>query len=1027
MIIGWINVNTANAQTRTVKGMVVDDSTFAPVEGATISLAGTPQMTTSNASGQFVLTLTGSGREVEFTHVSYESGKMIVPDTDTMRILMTKLSSGMDEIVVVGYGTQRRNEITGSVATIKGSEIQDIPATNIAAALRGRIAGLGVSAVSGRPGAGISLNVRNSAISDAARGLGATTEPLYVVDNIIVTKAVFDALDPSMVEDISILKDAAAAVYGASGAKGVILITTKRGKAGPPQLSYNGYMGISDATRKPKSLSAYEHAKLLNDGFRLANRPPGDFFSDADLEYLKNVNYPDWFDQVWQPSLTQRHNLGVTGGSDRMTFALGGAYQNENGNFADMKADRYTFRGSVTAKLISGFRMEVNFNVDNGQTYSANGMDERGGVASLWQTPKWVPYSIDGKWVNFGGHPQAQIESGQYKDERRRGYNINASLVYQPEQGFLKGLTARFQASQMGSNSKNDEFRPRYSTYNFHRIGNNAQLFSDSLIAEVIQNQGNNSRLMYSMNEARSYQLTGSLQYARKFGQHSLNIVAAAEQRAGKNSGMGTYWMNQQIPNFDFYWAFDQTPITNNPTIGESFKRSFIGRFSYNFAGKYMLDGVARMDASSNFAANNIWGVFPTIGAGWIVSSEPFFKNNVSFINYLKLRINYGTAGEDRIDSRLWQERFRINPGSYLYGDLAPGLRPVIIPNPDITWEKKRTVNGGVEMAFLKNRLNLGVDVFQSKSYDAYDKGNDQNFPMYAGFQAPVLNYQVRYNWGTEVSIGYNAPIGKEGRVTVSTNFGFGNSVVDQVFYNRYLLWENQAPDWQIGFGTDPRKYNNGNFGLIALGMFKSQDEVDAFMSKNPGYTINGQVPQPGWLYYKDADGDGIITDRDKTPMFNRIDPILVTGLQLGFSYKSFDWRVNIGANIGGKVFDDSQARRSNATVTTNVPAFWADRWTPDNPNGRFPRFDDPSMTAGWESTFWAHDGTMIRINDMTLAYTVPPNLVRKIGLSSARVMLTGNNLWVIKNPLSYMDPYNNWIYDYPLLRTISAGLSLGL
>jgi TonB-linked SusC/RagA family outer membrane protein len=1020
-------------QDRIITGKVTDEK-GAPLLNATVTVSGTKISTLTKEDGTFSIKVSDGSSLLVISYVGMLDKEITITDRTTVSITMSPVERSMDDVVVIGYGTQKRSQTTGAVASIKASEIQDIPAPNIAGTLRGRIAGLGVSSASGRPGASITLNVRNSAISEQGGAVGATAEPLYVIDNIIVDKATFDNLDPSMVDDITILKDASAAIYGAAGAKGVVLITTKRGKAGAPRLSYNGYVGLSDATKKPQMLSAYEHAVLLNDTYRMNNATPDMFFSQSDLEYLKGLSYKGWFDEIWQPSLTQRHNLSISGGSDRMTFFAGGSYQNENANYAGMKQDKFSFRSGLTAKIAKSLKADIGFNVDHRIRDSKNGTSENDQqfLEKLIQVPRWVPFSLGSKWVNDNGsansHPMGQIESGFYKISKTNGYRINASLMYQPESGALKGFTARLQVSQGGSGSDGDEYRPNYQVHNFKRFGNNMQLYADSVIGVVDVLKGDNTRLYRNLGNSSSYQGFLTLQYAKTFGRHSINAIAGGEQSASKGEDLGVYWINQQVPGFDDYWAFEQAPNLNGVGITESTKRSFFGRVGYNFDNKYTLEGITRFDASSNFAKGNIWGVFPSVGVGWVVSQENFFRDHISFFNYFKLRANYGLTGDDRINSRLWQERFKVDATGYLYNEtLVPGLKPQIIPNPDITWEKKRTINVGVEMSLFKNKLSLGVDAFQNYIYDAFDKGNDQNFPMYAGFKAPVVNYQIRYAWGYEFSIGYQTRFTRDLHFRSNVNFGFSNSVIDRMFYNRFLLWENSPEDWQIAMGTNPRKYNDNNYGLISLGMFRTQDEVDAFLSKNPNYTIDGLVPQPGWLYFKDANGDGVITDRDKAPMFDRVDPTLITGIQFGLTYKSLSMSVNMAAQFGGKEFYDSKARRSNPSLTKNVPVFWTDRWSPENPNGRFPRVDDPSIENGWESTFWAVNATMIRVNDMTISYKLPAHITKKAGIDNARILATGNNLWVIKNPLKYKDPYSSYIYDYPTLRTISVGLSLGL
>jgi TonB-linked SusC/RagA family outer membrane protein len=1019
------------AQTRTVTGTVIDDSTQAPIAGATIKVKDGPQSAVSNENGAFTLNIPATGATLEYSYVGYENGSIVVAGDSPIRISMKKLDLQMDEIIVVGYGTQKRAQVTSAISSIKAEEIQDVPSPNIAGALRGRIAGLSVSQASGRPGAAITLNVRNAAVSEQAALLGVRNEPLYIIDGITVTKDDFDNIDPAMVEDITILKDAgSAAIYGASGANGVVLITTKRGKVGKPKLSYNGYLGTSDATRMPDMLSAYEHALVLNDSYKIGNAPASSYFSDSDLEYLKNVDFPSWIDQIWQPAYMQRHNLTFSGGSENITFFAGGNYQNENGNYAGIKQDKYGFRAGIVATIVKGLKADINFNVDHRLKYSGNptANEDQAFIEAMVQVPKWVPTQFDGKYVNIGGsnpNPLAAIESGYYRKDKTAGYRINAALSYDFS-GFLEGLTARFQVSQGTNTGGTTTYRPPYTLYNFAGFGPGNVLYRDSVISNVIINPASNSLYEPSLNRSNSYQGFLTLQYKKTIAEkHNLTVLLGGEQSESNNESIGVRWISQLLPGLDDYWAFDQSTVTPSRSIGNGVKRSFFGRLNYDFDGKYSLDAVTRLDASSNFAVGKVWGVFPSLGVGWVVSKENFFKDNISFINYLKLRASYGIVGNDNIDAWLWKERYRVDLSGYLYNNtLQAGINPDRIPNPDISWESKRTFNAGLEMSVWRDKITLGVDVFQNFGYDMFDKGADASFPAYAGFAAPVINYMERYNWGSEFTIGYRANLAKDLKFNASMNFGFGNSVISRMLYNPFQLFETAPPDWQVRFGTDPRRYGSGNWGYKALGIFRTQEQLDDFMSKNPNYLINNVSPQLGWLYFEDTNGDGVITERDKVPMFDRTDAKFATSLQLGFAYKSFQLKANIAGRFGGKVFYDSKSREA-ASTTSNLPAFWKDRWTPENPNGKFPRFD--SQLLNQDSDFWAVDGTMVRVNDMTISYTLPKRILNNIGMSDARVLLTGNNLWVLKNPLPYKDPYQSYIFDYPTIRTISVGLSLGL
>ncbi|GHE41445.1 SusC/RagA family TonB-linked outer membrane protein [Sphingobacterium griseoflavum] len=1019
-----------------ITGKVLD-ADGRPIAGATVLVKGSKAGVRTDLNGIFRINVPAENPFIVISYVGYKVKEVNVAGQQDITITLEDLNAAIDEVVVTGYGTQKRSEIVGAVATIKGEELMDIPAPNIAGALRNRIAGLGVSEASGRPGARITLNVRNSTTSAAGQTIGSTSEPLYIIDGITVSSDVFDNLDASMVENITVLKDASAAIYGASGAKGVILVTTKRGKVGKPSISYNGYAGITDAARKPDMLSAYELGVMLNEGYRMNNAPADRYFSDADLNYLKGLNVDSWYDQLWQASLMQRHNLSISGGSEKVTFFVGGGYQNENGNYAGTKQDKYTFRSGLQATIIDGLRADVNFNIDNRIRKSNNGLGndtDQAFFETVLSTPDWIPMEINGLPVNFvrtgTRNPLGVINSGFYDERNAQNYRVNASLSYQPK--FLKGLTAKVQVSTGGEANNNTQYSPPYSLYTFVTMGNNQQFYSTDLIAdpEYQPVTPQSSDLTTSVSRLNSSQGFLTLSYANTFGKHSIDAVAGAEQTMAYGEGLSSRYINQLIAGADEYWAFDINTQRTVRTIVESTKRSFFGRFAYDYDKKYLLQIVSRLDASSNFATGERWGLSPSLGLGWVVSQENFFKEYVSFINFLKLKANVGIAGDDRVADRLWQDRYAIdNDNGYLFGErYGVGLNPTAYPNPSITWEKKRTVNVGLETALLNNKLNISAEFFQNKVFDGFDQGGNTSNPLYSGIIAPPINYREAYNWGSEFSIGYNTRVGKDFRIGTNMNFGWGNSIVTQMLYPTasFLVTDRSDSNW-LGnqFGTNPRRYNSSNVGYKVQGMFRTQEQVDAFLAENPNYRIGGQIPQPGWLIYEDTNGDGVVNTLDQTYLFDRTNSFFSTGITLDLGYKALSLSTNIFGRFGGKVFIDGNSRAA-PTTTRNVMAFWKDRWTPDNPTeGTFPRADDPLIGAN--ADFWALDATTIRINNMTLKYALPTAATKRIGLSNASILLTGNNLWTLINPFTYKDPYTNNAYNYPTVRTISIGLSAGL
>lgn len=1030
------------AQSKVITGKISDQQSGAPVAGATVALKNTKQTSTlTNEQGYFTINVGEKDSVLMVSYVGFAKQEVKLGANTNINVLLVKQNISMDDVVVIGYGAKKRSEVLGAVSTIKASEIADIPSPNIAASLRNRIPGLGVSANSGRPGASITLNIRNARTNPS--GLTGT-EPLYVIDGIIVNKEQFDALDPALVEDISILKDATAAIYGATGAKGVVLVTTKRGKIGKPTLTYNGYVGHTDAARKPNMLSAYEHALLLNETYDAKqNVSYSDYFSPEDLEYLKTNPVKSWYDQMWKSSITQRHNLSVSGGSERMTFFVGGNYQNENANYAGMSMDRFGFRSGMTAAILPGLKMDVNFSVNHNIQNSQNGLDEtdQNFFQTLVKTPKWVPLEIDGKPVFLGSgnvrNPLALTNSGYYQKDKGTSYQINTALNYSPN--FLKGLTVRFQFAQTGSNSAGKTYSPAYKLYDFIRTGNNFLLYSDKLnitpqspdgVASGVGVSAANARLTNQYSKGSSYQGILTVNYTKSIGLHSFNIMAGADRNEGGSQSARFYYTGQEISNIDETWAFSQTTFTNQGiSQTENIKQSFLGRLSYDYNKKYFLDATARYDASTRFAADHIWGFSYNVGVGWNIGSEDFFRDNVSFVNGLRLKVNYGVTGDDRAGdagTRLWQENFRVDLANtgYIYGDnTVATLNPGRYPNPDITWEKAGTWNVGLEAHLFNNKLDFDVQAFHRLNYDQFDALASASVPLFAGFTPPAINYAQTVTDGIEFSLGYNANVGKDMRLNVNFVMALNSSYQSKGLLNPARYFENTPEDWQYFVGTNSAIYNANNFGLRSKGILKTQADVDALLAKNPNYTIFKTIPQKGWVDYEDVNGDGIINEKDYVPMFMHPNPI-GTGITVGFSYKALNLSTNIAANWGGKVFFDSQAMKG-PSKTDNVDAFWKDHWTVDNPDGFLPRTDDPSL--GKKSDLWAVNGTMIRVNNMTLSYTIPNHLLSRIGLNSARVMATGNNLWTIVNPLSYKDPYTNSVLDYPTLRTISLGLNLSL
>lgn len=1049
---------TGFAQTSTVTGIVSDNSTSKSLEGVTVTVKGTKATTTTNAKGSFIISVPANATLV-FSYVGYAVQEIKVEGSTNFDVKLSANTNTMDEVVVVGYGTRKRVNVQGAVSTIKAAEIEDIPVANLPSSLVNRVPGVGVNFSSGKPGSTTSINIRNSTTFPGAP-TGVTSQPLVVIDGIISNPAQWaqspnadflENIDASQIEDITFLKDASAAIYGAAGAKGVVLITTKRGKVGKPKVSYSGYFGVSTPTERPRTLTAYEHAKFLNDGFELTGAAFNTRFSQADLDSLKGIEDKSWYDYFWKDGKLQRHTVTVSGGTDRVTFFAGGSYYNEKGNYGITGTSKYSLRAGMNAKIIDGLTADVTFATDynleesNNHSSGSTETDDQT-IRPLYLTPKWVPVTIGDKLVGFQGannsSPQNQNwnllgvqNSGSYRKSRSQGLAVNASMEWRPK--FINGLSARVQFGKNNRSAISKGYFAKYTVANLQRRGQNSLLYSDQLVvgASPTVTIANNDQIQEGTTLSDNYQVFGTLSYAKKIKAHEFDVMVGFDQSESEGRNVLLAKNTQIVSGVDEFWAFSNDP-TALGSINEvvrptqafiTAKRSYISRANYSFAGKYFLEFIGRADASVNFNPANRWGFFPTVGLGWRISDERFFSalNLNKFINNLKLRATYGLVGEDRVGNRLYESRFTQTTG-ILFGNTATsGLDPNIYPNPLLTWERSRTLNVGFDATILNNKVNITAEFYQRYTYDGYDTYSASVFPPTAGIPPPIVNYGKQLSWGSEFAIGYRTKFGKDWGFNVDANFAITNSQLVQSYYNETLLGQFGNDQLGIAVGRDPRRYNSSNIGYIATGILRTQADVDALLAKNPNYLIGGVKPQVGFMNFQDINGDGQITEAgDATLMFDRTTPIVGFGFTIGFTYKTVRVSTNLNLSVGGKRFYDSDARIAPTTVR-NAAAFWADHWSPENPNGKFPRADAPLATA--QSTFWAVNGTQSRINNMVISYQIPKILTSRIGIPDLRFLVTGTNLWNLINPLDYKDPYTSSFGTYPTLRTISLGINANL
>ncbi|MVT11859.1 SusC/RagA family TonB-linked outer membrane protein [Chitinophaga tropicalis] len=1012
-----------------LKGRVYGNDDGSGLPGVTVRVKVGNKGTTTQPDGTYTLKV-HENSTIVVSLMGFVTQEIPVNRQQIIDVYLAKDVKSLTETVIIGYGTQKRPNVLGSVASINPAEIEDLPVANLATALQNKVPGVSVSQSSGRPGSTTSLTIRNPVTWAAT---GSSTDPLFVIDGFQMTKQDFDNLDATQVESVTFLKDAAASIYGARGANGVVLVKTKVGKPGKPRISYAGSYGTSSATYIPEMLNSYDHAVQLNNKYTsLKDANTNKFYTADELEYLKTHNY-NWIDDVWKSSHLTRHTVNVSGGTERVTFFAGANYYNETGNVGELDVKKYGLRMGINTKIIDNLTANISFATDNSNTNRPtpktvqSGLTEQSDqmsatVSALLLTPGWVPLYIDGRPVYSqvpGWHPGELVKTGSYARTRSQGQTINASLDYKLPA--IKGLSFRVQYARNNRNNFGKEFYVPYSLYNFVREGTHQTtqnvIFTDKLTATNATTLIKNGNLMSeSYGGSASYQLDEMISYDRTFGKHDISLLLVAEQSESTADNFDTRREQVVIPGIDELFAFSQDKnfYDNSGSASEGGRMSYVSRLNYAFMDRYLLEATFRADASQNFPKHSQWGYFPSAAIGWKISEETFFRENVRFVDNLKIRFQVGLTGNDAVKNFQYKERYTQTTGMLFGNTMTSGLNNNDVPNTSITWEKALYKNLGFDGSFFNRRFDFAIDLYHRYNYDMLQQPTS-TVPTTFGGGISDQNYGRLKSWGLEAMLNYNGNVGKDFKYSAAINFGISDNKVIRKFYGAGdTAWRNP-----IGRRTD-----NGLEGYKSTGILRTQEEVDAFLSKNPNWTIDGEKLIPGYMNYEDINKDGKIDENDKTRIAGRGGSLFGMGFNLGASWKGLKLSVNIGLSVGGSEAYDKTAR-TPATENQRSLAMWKDSWSPGNPNAKYPLINSPLIKE--VSDFWVRSATTMRVNNMMLSYNLPTDLSARWKIPELRVFATGTNLWSIINNQPYKDPATNLAVDYPALRTYTFGLNLSL
>lgn len=1078
-----------------IQGVVVDEAGD-PVIGASVKVVGTSNGSITDIDGKFSLSAPADSK-LEVSYLGYATQTITVPADGNIRIVLAEDAQKLDEVVVVGYGTQKKAHLTGAISTVDPNELKDMPYSNMGAMLAGTVAGLNVAGGDGRPGVGASITIRDPFSTGVA---GSSTAPIYVIDGVIqqnnprngISAAeAFNNLDPNEIESISILKDAAAAVYGARGAQGAIIVTTKKGKVnGTPRISYSGSVTVNDEISRPKMLSAYEYGAIYN-GFIGANgnaeisNPKTNLFQADELDAMRGMNY-DWLDKAWSSAVSHKHNVNVNGGGEGSSYFGSVSYQEQEGNLSTLDYNRWNYRAGMNTTLASHLKVGLSVSGDYSDRKTTfnkiGGEKDDNDYLALLTTPRYIPWSVtddngEELWLlrygvsnsnksimgnsNFSRYNFFAIEDlGNEKETKSQNMTINGSLEYDFDWlDALKGLKLRFNYAKTIGNTEGRQLGSKYDGHYFTtRGGSGNHLYIDEGAPNnnlttpsnvKIQSVDNGNRVLRDFDRTDNYQVNFQANYSRTFGKHTVNGLFAIEKREMNyefSRVLKEGPLGGGLANGETNTATGTVSPSSETTRHENGDLSYIGRVNYAYDNRYLFEFLIRSDASTKFAPENYWGVFPSVSLGWIISEEEWYK--IDWMDYLKVRASFGMLGQDNTSAWLWRQRYtyQANYGAVFgTGTNRPygwALRTEAAPNYDAHWDKTFKYNIGVDTRSLNGRFSVGVDAYLDRRTEMLVSRS--GVPVTVGAKSAAENYDEVDNYGVELSLGWRDRIDAV-NYSVQLNGQWRDSRYRKKDWPSILTYKDVYPDGPTDMGR---------WGYDCLGMFRSQEEIDAYVSENNITQYMGLAPnqiKPGMLIYRDVRGsqntdgsynaaDGIVDDKDMIQLKKRTSNPFGSSMLLNIGWKGLTFNANISASWGGysSALSSYTFLDANSFDGASLPSFWKDNmFVPEDivdDQGRVVAAQNltakyPNMKHGLNkevSSFWEMNAFRMYLRNVSVGYTLPKKLISQVGVANCKINVTGTNLFSFTNP--YPDHFTDPLTGYggfPPLRSFTVGLNL--
>lgn len=991
---------TAQAQEKKISG-VIKDETGQPLPGVNIKIKNTNVGTITNFDGEFTLLNVTPENVLVFSFMGFEPQEITVGTNEHINLVLEEATELLSEIVVVGYGTQKKENLTGSVGVVTPEkDIGNQAVTNTEALLQGRIAGVQLTQSGGKPGAGANITIRgNGTLNDSS--------PLVLIDG--VPGSMQDIL-PADIESVSVLKDAASAsIYGTRAANGVILVTTKKGTGDEKvKLTYNGYAGFQKATVLPNFLDSWDYMTMKNEGNINAGRAP--IYTDEEIAMAKSGNNPnqysntDWADETFKDgAFFQNHQVSLSQKVGKTQYLASLGYLDQKGIMYGTSAERLNYRVNLRSDLGKGFTFGTNFFGAIKSSQESADADDQGVMRLIANSSPLVPvFNPDGSWGSASGNiyeintknPLFYATEASRRTVNSNRSTINPYLEFTP----IKGLTFRTNFSYAYTEALNKAHK-----YTFQLTDSEG---NDSDITRV-QNS-----LQDVSNSYETVQWENTVNYEKKINKHSFNVLGGTTMNTYKHR-----WTTIRVTDLP---SNDLTEVGSgtNPIVDGTFKESrllsLFGRVQYNFDNRYLIEANLRTDGSSKFPSNNRYAIFPAVSAGWIFSNEAFLAGATeSFLSFGKFRANWGQLGNDKIGYYPYSQTYRPTNGYPFDGSqiYTGGLAVTDLANPDIKWETTTSYGIGADLGFWDDKLSITADYFVKDTDDILLR---LPIPGATGVSSPAYQNAGRVrNTGWELAVNHYNSIGNTG---IEYNIGFNLTNIKNEIVS--MQGETQYPNnRQVNMEGAPI---GSFFGYRNTGIYRTEEDLEKYPY------IDGQKPQLGDLIYEDINGDGVINDEDRAIIGNP-NPEYMYGINLGIAYKGFDLKMFFQGVQNVDIYSSATGHHSGPSNNLmNWTVDWLDRWTPENTDASMPRLGNVNNEQ--RSSFWVEDASYFRLKNIEIGYSFNENVCKKLRVQNFRLYTNSTNL-LTWSQLGHWDPERfasqSRNESYPQTTTLTFGTQI--